>query len=395
MNELTLFYKTLLKTTGYVVDGEGLIREIVPGESAEKGNNLIVQMVNGRKVVVFPCDKILRGKDWDDKIIFHPLTESAFHAQSPILRLFNHMLANVLINTINDINKALLSLMSDPKKLDGLSLQQLKLIEPIRDMSKGADKYLNKVCKRSTGLTGVYKIISLALKKGNDKYSVTGKLNTLLDQEPLIWKLKGSTKVIDSVVKLFEVTLCKRNEECGSNSLHAPRLSALIKTFVVHAKHLNSIKNTLGKHSGDTKIIDLSWTNDIDETIEKLQKALPQVYEGNKGDLLKGKKEELPWDDTNTDATSTTQQQVAPIAQTATTQTATTQGIAPIAQNVQQVAPIAQTATTQGIAPIAQNVQQQVVVQPTQQVPMTQAQMIINNRVAIQQQQGQIPVYMS
>ena len=252
----------------------------------------------GKKRVVLPTSEHLRDNS-EGTIIYHPLSENITRGESDMIKaLRDTIMFKLTYNAVTLLSELgrVAATDSEHKRLDANSSEYLKAL---REMDEKTFEFLKKVL-RQIGSEPEKRLISISLRKAEETDGVRRAvkfkfpvMEALLENDKELLGFKyPSKKCRQNLINLFEVVLGTDEERAeydfGSKNLTAPYFHALMSGFEKVAIRLNGIalkhKKLLGKDLFEEMLIDLSWTEAMDELGELRKKVPPQ--EGNEGAII-------------------------------------------------------------------------------------------------------------
>lgn len=292
LDGLQEFYEDILNSLGLQIDDDSFVDMILGG------TNFPVT-VDGKRMVM-PTRDILSNPDWESKVAFHPLSESTYRGESPVLKKLKALVNFRLTTVISCLITELVELAVDTDYHDKLSPKQSELLTRIPKANKKTLDSYSKVIN-SISPTGKNKLISIYLKRGGEykgeKYNRIAVTNFPIREEFVdgleditIYGVKMSNKRdFANFISLFDYILPDSGESetysHGSRSTEAPNFDALMSAYIKVAKKLNKVSKLFKKHLDNYPAlhIDVSWANQLND-LAFFTDLIPSL-EGNDGEL--------------------------------------------------------------------------------------------------------------
>ena len=287
------FYRGVLTSLKMVVDEEGLV-------SLDLNGSLLPSSV-GPKRMVLPTPMFLRDPDWSNFIAFHPLAENAVRGESAIFRklkgLVNYRLSVVLTTLIMELT----DLAIDPASAEKLSPKQKELFSLLPKANEKTFTQFEKVMNACGG-DGPNKLLNVYVKRGGKwkgesfaqaaitSFPIREHFNS--DDNALFGIRLANKKDMQGFIALFDYLLPKSDPKVepdfygyGSRSLVAPRLDALLHTYLKIAKQLNGISYLFRKHlkDYDNVFIPHEWEHTLNRLAD--YRDLIPALDGNDGEV--------------------------------------------------------------------------------------------------------------
>ena len=288
MNIIDL-YTSILDCGSLTTNDEGFV--------SVKHNNSPV-LVEGKRLVL-PTHKQLSSGGWDNKMVFHPLSESVLRGESEIIAKMRSVFNIRLNSTFAAIAVNLLSIIASTDEHKKLNPVQSELLSAVGEVDKPTMDAFIKVMTAIIKDSAEKGFINIFLKRGGlikgKKFSRVGVVTfpfyeELQKQQETYYGVKLRSKDRIVFIQLCEYILPSLNVEeqynYGSESRIAPYLDALMGTVLGIASKFNDILETFSKEIDDSE--DLVFNAEWVEAFENLEVMLPQirqipVQQGNEG----------------------------------------------------------------------------------------------------------------
>lgn len=290
MNDLLKFYTHLLTSLGYVIE-DGYVYIVVGANDKQQKIHQNIKIGDKVLPLVLPTAEILKELNLnEDAVAFHPACESRFKGQSEILNMLVVKANMRLMVTMQQTITAIIDAASDPKIQRTLNKRQNDLFIQLPKVTKPTLRYLNKVFKKTTGITGTRRFLGLHLSRGGElgtvHYDRICTFNTpIQDAKQPLYGIEDSITAQRAFSAALDIVI-PENADSGNSDNNTPYLIALLTTYSNVAKHLNGIRNILGKLKGGTNHIDVAWFDDL-VNLSAMAKDLPQTLPGNAGSGIK------------------------------------------------------------------------------------------------------------
>lgn len=303
-DELLGFYRGVLKAVDIAPAEESDdLLYFPPGATDNKGKPLFIKATVEGKQWVMPSKEVLKASPWEEKMAFHPLSESFTSADS---QTFNRLksLVNVKLNGL--VAAILIRLMEFAADTDAHKAMPAKVgryLKELGGVKKVTAERLADIVKRTSMDNAQRRLVNVFVKR---RANIDGELYSrgAITTFPILDQL------VDGEDKIFGVSVSKRDRAAieglirfvlpdaddlaaysvGSNGHTAPSFLVLLGAFAKVAKRLNEVLDThapLFTDVDDLKI-ELDWEEVIDdkEAIEKLANCIPPLP-GNVGSTSK------------------------------------------------------------------------------------------------------------
>ncbi len=294
MNQLTQFYKNLLESLDCTINLANGIVSYTP--TGVEPNPIKVKINKKEKQLVLPLKSVMKDGDWINSVAFHPTSENIYQGQSEVFNTLIYLTGLKLHDAIQKIVASIIALGLNKEIHDKLNMRQLELLANFEAINKPVEDLAISVIKRSTGVTGKYPLIGFKIERGGEiDEEVYNRVchfivHILKDKQSFLGLSSGSDKTKRVLYSIYEYVI-PSGIVIGSNAKEMPYLISFLKCFYEIAKHLNKIKEILGKYTLMEEI-KLTWYDDVKQLTALHKKYLPQNLEGNIGISLKKQVEE-------------------------------------------------------------------------------------------------------
>lgn len=293
---LRKFYENVLPVVGLDIGSDDFLYTYSIDKSNEK--EPIVMMVNNLPVI-FPTDSVLREGKWNDRIGFHPLSESVTRGISPVLLSMATTMKFKMIQAVFHIGLALLNVTKESREGNIKNLPA-KLVESLGTLPKTVDaKTITFFSKIFAGYNDTDKaIMKICIKRngsilGTDYKRTTAFYFPIYDQlceaidekKTEFWGINAQRKSDLVVIKeLLEIILPDIDDEnryaAGTFVSTAPYLDSFIRAGVKVQESLNNAMEMLDKHISSTLRSHLyaatEWVEEL-EDLKDLRNVVPPL----------------------------------------------------------------------------------------------------------------------
>lgn len=262
MSDILNYYKKATKFAGMLQEEDGYTcfrPDVI--DMPDAGKNPVLVLKADKKQLALPTDDFLEKPELLETMVgFHPLSESALCAESPVIDTFRmhglHSLSSRLVALMTEI----VTLACDNTAQEKLSDDQIELMSKIiTPPGKTCVKAINDLI--SKGQFKPTNIITAYLKRGG-VFEEADVLRLCTVRSPILAKLGDVSRTIDdsdkltkdnyaAIAAMLRYILTPVNEgscDHGSNNPVAPYWDALIKSYVKVQEHINEIATTLKEH---------------------------------------------------------------------------------------------------------------------------------------------------
>lgn len=298
-------YKSLLKVAKRVVHEDGTISQTFGGKTEPS-------LIKGKREVL-PTREHLSNPDWENRVVFHPLSENILRGESAVLEDYRQAL-NVRINwTFGLLGYQLLMIAASEDEHKKLSPDQTVYLSQMKNANEGTLKTFLNLMKAMPMDQNQKTFVSIYLKRGGTiagkRYARVGVVSFPLYNELTkmagleLWGVKFKNKKdIETIKKLLEYMIpgieTPESHNRGSDSGVAPYLDALMKAVMSVASPLNDLieifHNVLAVNSpeDDSHPDQLRFEDAWVETFDNLDVMVPEIraipmQAGNEGSPAK------------------------------------------------------------------------------------------------------------
>ncbi len=285
INQLRDLYKSQLEALDIYDVGDGYLSRRLSEDE------YVPYVILGRRVTL-PLDEFVRAATpTAEHIAFHPLSEDVLSGQSPVMRSLRLLVLNKLNDTIGKLAGAVLIMMANTKSHGSFTSTQMNYLKSLPSVDEKCVANFNKILDEVES-SGGKKFINIYLRRAGQVRDVNYKrkasvsfpiIDELNSDDQTIYGVSGLRKGDIKVYKaLFELILPDADVQdtysAGSNSNIATYYHALLLAFANVTNALNRtssvLKEPLTKLLGENLVIDLGWTDDI-EDLNKFRDLIP------------------------------------------------------------------------------------------------------------------------
>lgn len=294
-------YRHLISAGALSADEDGYM-SITFGELTQPAT------IDGKRMVL-PTPKQLKAENWDDRIVFHPLSEHLWRNESPVMARFRKAINNRLNYTLGRLGEELLATISEQSNGAKMSPTQQEILTAV----PGVDDKVLKVFKQlllAMGLGDINKCIVHMFLRKNAEVDGRPYKRAAIITSPLYEEL---SKAIPKDAKaedkhIYGVTVSAKQRDTlkallrflmpgidkpgyfnrGSESLVAPYLDALMKGLLAVGENINTVVETYVKFLKDPE--SYQYDDEWVEVFDNLEQMLPQIrmipmQAGNEGSV--------------------------------------------------------------------------------------------------------------
>lgn len=268
MLDLLSLYNALLATAWMKSDGEGFVTVTNKTDPVQVGG----------KVLVLPTATQLKRPDVVNRIMFHPLLESALKGESPVTTQLRYSMSVRLNYTIGTVLRELVQLAASPAEHAKLTPTQSEILSPLKDADEKMLNNFSKMLVNATQAKGVDStFVTIYLKRGGEvdgrNYSRAAIITFPFYEELLktpddkvYFGVQLRVKDIETLRSLFRHVfpgIDKHFYNKGSDSDIAPYLEALMKGVAGIIGVTNDLVAMYGKFIEDheTLVIEDEWAD--------------------------------------------------------------------------------------------------------------------------------------
>lgn len=289
--EIIDFYNSLLRAVGCTVL-----------ENAEVHRNYFGELspirVSGKQLVL-PTVDILRAGNWDGKIAFHPVCESATRSESAVFKELRNMMTIRASAVIADVMMQLMSIAVNKDCHASLSADQAQFLTQIpHDVNENTLTKLTAVIN-ATSPKSEHRLITMFPKRAGKLDGVEYRRLAVVEFPVLAAKAAEELRIFgvamgtkrdkNAVIKLMEYVFpdAESKEYCaGSQDLSAPGFLALCAAYGKVMNRLNHIVQLFRDLFEDVEelVTEMGWWDGL-ALIDKYRAAIPPLS-GNDGDPI-------------------------------------------------------------------------------------------------------------
>lgn len=285
------FYSSFLGDC-HIVDehGDGLL-------SAHFNDQSIPIMVS-KKRLCLPTKEILKGGQWDQRIVFHPLGEKLTRGESEIIKATKDYISLRVTVVLSTLLKELGHIAASPALHKGMEPKAKEFLKSLAEMDEKTHKALDKVLAAASKDPS-RRLVSFYLKHGGKADSDVIRscivsfpiMDEFEHAEAEIFGVKMPRKKDKELIqKLLEYILGDAEERemysCGSRNMEAPFFHSLATSFYKLGHRLQTLVERHKKHleTPDKLSFSLEWAEQLDNFA--MFRGLIPSLEGNEGELL-------------------------------------------------------------------------------------------------------------
>jgi hypothetical protein len=287
-------YKSILSTGGLSVDKDGMV-------SAKAGNTVIPFTVKGKRLVL-PTKEHLSNSDWENRVIFHPLSENVLRAESDVMSRFRSAINTRMNYVLGCVMEELMTLATSVKMHSNLDPDQSKVLSVLKNADEKTLNALQSILKAMSVDSNKDKsIVHIYLKRGGTvggkKYDRAAIVSFPLYEEILksdksVYGVTLRSKDKLSIQHLLEFIFpgiqTENSFNRGSFSDVAPFLDSLMKAVMALACSINTIVDEYDKILSEPE--DFRYADDWVSVFDNLAQLLPEIrtvpmQAGNEGSI--------------------------------------------------------------------------------------------------------------
>lgn len=261
---LRKFYESFLPVLGLEIGADDFLNTFNVEADGEKG--YIPMMVNGMGVI-FPTDGVLREGKWNDRVGFHPLSESVTRGVSPVLTSCQTALRYKIFQAIFHIGAAFIKVTKESRE-GTVKNMPASLVEALGALPKTVDaktlSFFSKVMAASNDTDRA--VVKICIKRNGSVLGIDYKRTTSIyfpiyeqlvkaieNKESEFWGVTAARKSDLQVVKeVLEIILPDVDDEnryvSGTFVNVAPYLDCFIRAAAKVQESLNSSMDILDKY---------------------------------------------------------------------------------------------------------------------------------------------------
>lgn len=295
MNIIKL-YESLLSCGGMTSDNDGFVSVKI----SDQTNPVLIE---GKRLVL-PTQAQLMAGDFQNRIVFHPLSENVLRSESEVITKLRSVM-NVRANfTFGAVVQSLLQICASVAEHKNLTPEQAELLTCVKDVDEKTCVAWTSIMINSVKENPERCFVNIYLRKRctiNGKVWARGGITTfplfeeLIKEQDRYCGVKLRTKDRQAFIQIHEYLLPRiRESEAynkGSDSSTAPFLDALMKTTLAIAQPMTDVLNLFGNKidCGDELLFNDEWV----DTFENLDVMIPQIRQiptqaGNEGRVKAG-----------------------------------------------------------------------------------------------------------
>lgn len=293
MNIIEL-YKHILGTAALSADDDGMI-------SATFAKTTSPFLIGGKRLVL-PTAAQMANPEWENRKVFHPLSENTWRNESEVMERFRHAVNTRLNYTILRLSESLLKIAADQKMHAKLSPTQSELLSAIPDAKEDTLKVFTAIMK-AMGLGNKEKCVVHVFLKRNGKIGdkvyaraavVSSPLYEELEKEgKQVYGVTVTTKQRNTIKSLLKFVVpgidTAQNFNRGSDSDIAPFLDSLMRGLLAIGQNINVLTDEYAEFlpDSDEYRYDDAWI----PVFDNLAQMLPQIrmipmQAGNEGAVI-------------------------------------------------------------------------------------------------------------
>lgn len=286
MSKLIDFYTHLLEDLDIKPDEEGFL-------TADFGGTKIPVTVS-KKRLCLPTTGILRGGNWDKRIVFHPVEEKLSRGESTVLKALKDYIQMRITTTVVLIGRAILEVAADPARQVELKGGG-SFLSVIGACDKNDLTHFNAVIK-GVSKSPDNRVISIYLKRGASKTTEESYTRKSVVTFPLLEELNGDGDVFGvkipkkskrAIAGAFEVifgdAVTRAEYSTATSKTDAPYLSSLLGSFAKLGLRINDVITPMTFIDQSIRF-KLGWVGQLME-LDTLMGIVPS-QEGNEGGMV-------------------------------------------------------------------------------------------------------------
>lgn len=294
--DLLDFYKSLLTTAGMTVVDEDYV-------SLLAGNKGPLPAEVDGKLLVLPTPRQLRAGDFENRVVFHPMSENIMHGESKVLAFFRECL-NARLNVVfNMLLLELTQIATSTKDHALLNPDQAEFLSLVKETDDRTFEYVVKLAQEIDGTVPQRAIVWIYLKRPimiNGRKASRGAVVSFPLYEELLraektknYSVFGVTlraKDVHTLRALMEYIVPQINQPekflIGSDATTAPFLEVLMQAVKSVAAPLNDLVDLFGDQlsSAEKMRFEDSWVEAVENlgVLRDQARAVP-MQAGNEG----------------------------------------------------------------------------------------------------------------
>ena len=276
---LTKIYRSIIEAAGREIDEDYNVFTVIP--TNERKVISTIKFNDKPLPLRLPVKKVMKERDQDAFIAFHPLSESHIRGESAV----NIWLRRTICSHITTVMASLLMELLEVSTYDDVKSSADPALLPLLSATKGADH------------TTVKNVAKAIRRTDNEKYTLCNIFikrdgEIVEDGEPVVYERACIVRFpisLDNPASIFDVTMrtgkikdveivrallnlilpgWDTDAYCsGSNAREAPFLRSLLGSFIKVATALNKVTKDYSSVLADEDeyLIDLKWAKHLDE----------------------------------------------------------------------------------------------------------------------------------
>lgn len=286
MSKLIEFYTHLLEDLDITPCDGGFL-------TADFGGTKIPVTVS-KKRLCLPTTDILRGGNWDKRIVFHPVEEKLSRGESSVLKALKDYIQMRITTTTVLIARAILEVASDPARQVELKGGG-SFLSVVGACDKNDLSHFNAVIK-GVSKSPDNRLISIYLKRGSSKTTEESYTRKSVVTFPLLDELNGDGDVFGvkvpkkskrAIAGAFEVifgdAVARAEFSTATSKTDAPYLSSLLSSFAKLGLRINDVITPMTFIDQSIRF-KLGWVGQLME-LDTLMGIVPS-QEGNEGGVV-------------------------------------------------------------------------------------------------------------
>lgn len=273
-------YKSILECGGLTSDDEGFVSVKFDKKSSPA-------LIHGKRLVL-PTQKQLSAENWNDKIIFHPLSENILRGESEVITKMRSVF-NIRLNyTFAALAQNLLTIITSIGEHHKLTPEQSEILTAVKNVDETTLISFTKMMVNSIQESPEKVFINIFLKRGGTingkKHSRVGVVTfplyeELKKEQEVYYGVKLRSKDRLGLLQLYEYMLPNLDTpeayNFGSDSGVAPFLDALMGSVLGIASKMNDILELFKGliDAGEDLVFESNWV----ESFENLNEMIPQI----------------------------------------------------------------------------------------------------------------------
>lgn len=296
--DLLEFYQALLKTAGMTVVDEDYV-------SLQAGKDKIPAMINDKRLVL-PTKRQLRSLDFENQVVFHPMSENIMHGESEVLAYYRECLNSRLNLVFNMLMLELTQIAASPSQHATLDPDQAEYLSRVKEADEETFTRVAKLANAIDGTDPRRSIVWIFLKRSGAivdgrRYSRGSVVNFPLyeeivrvekgtDKNRAVYGVSMRVKDLHVLKALLEYMMPNINRPetlvYGTDATTAPFLESLLQAVKRVAGPLNDLVALFGDQLTNAEKLQFenSWVEVADNlgVLREQANAIP-MQAGNEG----------------------------------------------------------------------------------------------------------------